>query len=57
MIKFHILSVFVTQIHTHEDQYRTYQEKEGDGLREEKPSKEDGGDGIEIDIVRHDYRP
>ena len=37
--------------HTDEDKERAEEEKDGDALGEYQPRKDNGGDGVEIDIV------
>ena len=43
--------MLIRQHHSHEYQHRAEQEPQGDALAEHQPGKEDGGDGIEIDVV------
>ncbi len=45
---------FFREIHTYKDQYGAKDEIDRDLLWENDPGKEDGGDGIEIDVVGGD---
>ena len=41
----------VAEEHAGEDEHRADEEVEGDALREHEPGEENGGDGVEIDVV------
>lgn len=49
-----LYSFLSCQIHTDEDEEAADEEEDGDALGEDEPGKEDGDDGIEIDVVRGD---
>ena len=49
--------MLVAQIQADEDKHGAKEEVDGDGLWEDEPGKEDGSDGIEIDIVCYNDGP